>query len=223
MAELSTARNESGTDRLSINKDISDAPPVYRRRLPCFAGRVQPENAANPAQDKVAGVLDAAVPDANPAATVPIPSNEASTDDYVAKAAVIELFAIESSRLAEQQRTSNLKVRIFAAMMVKAHGNITQGLKTALSQSREAAPLPATLPLDPQAKLETPKQATATDFDHRYLETQVDAHQDALDLHSGYANAGASPALHTFAIQTAPAMQEQLDRARALRDSLPQP
>lgn len=176
--------------------------------------------AANPAQDKVAGVPDAAVPDANPAATVPTPSKEASTDDYVARAAVIELFAIESSRLAEQ-RTTNLKVRTFAAIMVKAHGNITQGLKTSLSQSREATRLPATLPLDLQAKLETLKQATATDFDHRYLETQVDAHQDALNLHSRYANAGDSPALHTFAIQTAPAMQEQLDRAQALRDSLP--
>ena len=58
---------------------------------------------ANTAQDKVVGVPDAAVPDANPAATVPTPSNEASTDDYVSKAAAINLFEIESSRIAEQR------------------------------------------------------------------------------------------------------------------------
>lgn len=177
---------------------------------------------ANTAQDKVVGVPDAAVPDANPAATVPTPSNEASTDDYVSKAAAINLFEIESSRIAEQ-RAANPEVRSFAAMMVKEHGNTTQGLKTALSQSRETAPRPATLPLDLRAKLDALTQASAADFDRRYMETQVDAHQDALNLHSRYANAGDSPALHTFAIQTAPAVQKQLDRARSLRDSLPQP
>jgi predicted outer membrane protein len=58
--------------------------------------------------------------------------------------------------------------------------------------------------------------ASGRDFDHLYARMQVMAHQEALALHGGYAQAGTDPGLVTFARQVTPHIQHHLVMARRL-------
>jgi len=58
--------------------------------------------------------------------------------------------------------------------------------------------------------------ARGTQFDRLYATMQVQAHQEALALHSGYAETGFDPALRSFAAQVAPVVQSHLAMAQRL-------
>src|SRR6185436_1619273 len=143
-------------------------------------------------------------PDANPAATIPTPSNEASLPDFVTKAALSDMFEIDAAKLA-QKRSTNAEVKKFAAEMIKAHTDTTAGLKKAIADSGQALTPPAALDDHMQGELDDLVKVDAKDFDKKYMNNQVDAHQAALDLMQRYANDGTVAAIKTFAIATAPA------------------
>src|SRR5690606_3697148 len=131
----------------------------------------------------------AATPDANPAATVPTPSNEAAAPDFVAKAAASDMFEIEAAKVA-QKRSTNAEVKKFAGEMITAHTKSTADLKKAIADSGASITPPAALPDDLQGKLDDLNKADAKDFDKNYMDNQVDAHQAALDLLQRYAQDG---------------------------------
>lgn len=162
---------------------------------------------------------EAVAPDANPAATVPTPSNEAGAPDFVAKAAASDMFEVEAGKIAVE-RATNAEVKAFAQMMVDGHTRTTTDLKTALAGSGLAISPPATLPDDKASALADLRAVDARDFDRKYMEGQVDAHQAALDLMTRYAQDGDNPTLKAAAAATMPVVQEHLDKARALRDGL---
>lgn len=158
-------------------------------------------------------------PDANPAATIPTPADEAAAPDFVDKAAVSDMFEVESSRIA-LERTKNPDIKAFAQMMVDAHTKTTENLKTAIAGSGLALTPPGALPDDKMSTLADLRSASADDFDRKYMDAQVDGHQAALDLLTRYAQDGDNASLKAFAAATAPAVQQHLDKARPLRDAL---
>lgn len=160
----------------------------------------------------------AATPDANPAATVITPSNEAAAPDFVAKAGASDMFEVEAAKLAET-RSKSPEVKKFAADMVLAHTKSTAALKKAIADSGQTtlAP-PAALPKDLQDKLTD--LGKADNFDKAYMDNQVDAHQAALDVMQRYAQDGDVPAIKAFAAATAPVVQQHLDMARKIRDAV---
>lgn len=162
---------------------------------------------------------EAAAPDANPAATIPTPSNEAAAPDFVAKAAASDMFEVEAGKLA-LTKTANKDIKAFAQMMVDGHTKTTEDLKAAIAASGQAITPPAALPSDKQDALNDLKEKTGADFDKAYLDSQVDAHQAALDLLTRYANDGTVPQIKAFASTTAPVVQEHYDKAKALRDAV---
>ena len=170
------------------------------------------EGAATPAEQ-------AATPDANPAATIPTPSNEAVAPDFVAKAAASDMFEIQAAKLA-QTRATNPDVKKFAAMMVADHTKSTAALKKAIADSGQAITPPATLPDNLKDKLDDLTKVEAKDFDKDYMDNQVDAHQAALDLLQRYAQDGDVVQIKVFAAETAPTVQKHLDAARTLRDAV---
>lgn len=170
------------------------------------------EGAATPAEQ-------AATPDANPAATVPTPSNEATAADFVPKAAASDMFEIEAAKIA-QKRSTNAQVKKFAAEMIKAHTDSTAGLKKAIVDSGQTFDLPTVLPSDLQGKLDDLTKADAKDFDKKYADEMGDAHQDALNLLQRYAEDGDVPAIKTFAAATAPTVQKHLEMAKGLEDGM---
>ena len=170
------------------------------------------EGAATPAEQ-------AATPDANPAATIPTPSNEAKAPDFVAKAAASDMFEIQAAKLA-QTRSANAEVKKFAAMMIADHTKSTDALKKAIADSGQTIAPPATLPDDLKGKLDDLTKADAKDFDANYMDNQVDAHQNTLDVLQRYAQDGDVAQIKAFAAATAPVVQKHLDEARRIRDAV---
>lgn len=167
------------------------------------------KGAATPAEQ-------AATPDANPSATIPTPSDETKADVFAMKAADCDLFEIQAGKLA-QTRSSNASVKTFAANMIKAHTATSEGLKKAISTAGAAITPPTALSKEMQDKLDDLTKADAKDFDKKYADAMVDAHQAALNLLQRYAQDGDTPALKTFAADTAPKVQEYLNMAEGLK------
>ena len=172
--------------------------------------KTETKGAATPAEQ-------AATPDANPAATVITPSNEAAAPDFVAKAAASDMFEVEAAKLA-QTKAKNPGVKKFADEMVTAHTKSTADLKKAIADSGQTLALPTALPKDLQDKLSD--LGKAENFDKAYMDNQVDAHQAALDVMQRYAQDGDVPVIKAFAAATAPTVQQHLEKARVVRDAV---
>lgn len=161
----------------------------------------------------------AATPDANPAATVPTPANEAAAPDFVMKAGLSDIYEIAAAKLASE-RAQNPKVKAFAKDMIAAHTKSSEDLKAAIAASGQTSlMLPTALPSDMQDKIDDLRKKDAKDFDKAYLDDQVDAHQNALNLLQRYAEDGDLDAVKAFATAAAPVVQKHLDMATALRDA----
>lgn len=167
------------------------------------------KGAATPAEQ-------AATPDANPAATLPTMADETKADVFAMKMADSDMFEIEAAKLAAS-RSTNPSVKKFAMMMETAHKKTSDGLKSAISASGVAFTPPTMLSKDMQDELDDLSKADAKDFDKKYADTMVDAHQSALNLLQRYAQDGDTPALKTFAADTAPKVQEHLNMAEGLK------
>ena len=175
----------------------------------CGQKAEETKGAATPAEQ-------AATPDANPAATVPTPADETKADVFAMKAADSDMFEIAAAKLAAT-RSTNPSVKKFAAAMEKAHMASTAELKSAIAASGAAITLPTTLSKDAQDDLDDLNKADAKDFDKKYADDMVDAHQAALNLLQRYAQDGDTPAIKAFAAATAPKVQEHLNMAEGLK------
>lgn len=158
-------------------------------------------------------------PDANPSATLATPANEAAAPDFVMKAAASDMYELESSRLA-QEKAQNAELKAFATQMIADHTKSTNDLKAAIAQANLNLQMPAAMPQDMQEKITALQNATGAEFDRLYAEQQVEAHQNALNLMSRYAQDGDTPALQTFASNTAPVIQRHFDMITRLRDQM---
>jgi putative membrane protein len=167
------------------------------------------KGAATPAEQ-------AATPDANPAATVPTPADETKADVFAMKAADSDMFEIAAAKLAAT-RSTNPSVKKFAAAMEKAHTATSAELKSAIAASGATITLPTMLSEDAQGKIDDLTKADAKDFDKKYADDMVDAHQSALNLLQRYAQDGDTPAIKAFAAATAPKVQEHLNMAEGLK------
>ena len=171
------------------------------------------------ADDNATAPAESVTPDANPAATLPTPADEASAPDFVRLAAESDMFEIQSSQMAAE-RAQNADVKAFARMMIEAHNKSTADLKAALQASGQAI-TPPTQPSEEVAEdLNELREVEAGDFDKEYIDAQVDAHQSALNLMQRYAGDGDVPELQAFAAATAPVIQQHLDQAKALQEKL---
>lgn len=158
----------------------------------------------------------AQTPDANPAATVPTPADETKADVFAMKAAASDMFEIEAAKLAAT-RSTNVQVKAFAKKMETAHTKSSDALKTAIAASGATITLPTMLPEDLQGKLDDLRKASDSDFDKAYADSQVDAHQAALNLLQRYAQDGDTAAIKAFAAALAPTVQEHLNMAEGLK------
>lgn len=166
-------------------------------------------------REQDAGAPAAQAPAPEPAAAAAPPSMPPA--DYVAAAAVSDLYEIEAARIA-QERSQNDEVKALAQMIATDHEKSANDLKAAVSQTGQTLTIPAALPADRQAQIEALNAATPTDFDAVWLTQQVQAHEQALLLHQRYAQNGDLAALKAFAAATAPVIQRHLDQVRQLRD-----
>lgn len=159
---------------------------------------MQPVNAAQDAASAVVGAGSAALAALN-------------TSDFVASAAMSDMFEIESSRMASG-RAQNADVKRYADMMIAEHTTSSAELATA-ARGVEDAVIPATLDQRRLGLLDNVRGASPVDFDDTYLDQQIAAHTETLAFMRGYAERGDNPALKAHAAKVAPIVQRHLDEA----------
>jgi putative membrane protein len=134
-----------------------------------------------------------------------------SPAQFVARAGSIDLFIINSAKLA-LQRSSNGRIREFATMMIEAH----QGTSAQLSlESRRLNLLPSATLLAKHSSMLSALEA-APDFDTAYREQQRSVHDEAQQLYSSYAARGSSPTLRPVAATALPIVERHIRLLRYL-------
>ena len=141
------------------------------------------------------------------------------SDQYVQKAAMSDLFEIESSKLA-LERTQNPDVKAFAQRMIDDHTQSTEKLQGLLQTASIGATPPAAFDRAHQRLLERLRNASTARFDRLYMRIQVKGHQDALKVQEGYARRGDNDQLRSFAGEASPMVQDHLSQARQILGGL---
>ncbi|GAA4725847.1 DUF4142 domain-containing protein [Sphingomonas lutea] len=149
---------------------------------------------------------------ARPLAATAAPAGPAiSAAAYISNAASIDLFAVRSANVA-LQRSTNLRTREFASMMVAAH----RGTAAQLSLAGRRLNLLPGADLMPRHDAMMAQLVAAGDFDATYRALQLQVHQDALTLHRNFAARGASPTLRPVAAAAVPIIERHLRLLRTL-------
>lgn len=179
------------------------------------------ENVATEAEtatgDATIETATAAQPGAMPAMGDPA-ADPNTPAGYAMTAALSDMYEIESSRLA-LEKSNSAEVKQFAQMMVDGHTQTTAELKSALAAAGVSMTPPATLDARRQAMVDELRGIEAAAFDTAYLDQQTRAHEEALNLHQGFAQSGDSAPLKAFAAKTAPIVQGHLDTVKRLDES----
>jgi putative membrane protein len=172
----------------------------------------QNTNAASAAVDKAQDATGAAVGAASANTLGPH-----DTAAFVSNASQSDMYEIEAAKTA-QARTKNPDIKAFAKMMVADH---TATMKAMGPLATAAGQTPADkLDQRRQGFIDNLKTASDADFDKTYVDQQVAAHKEALDLMTGYAKDGSDAGLKDGAAKTAPKVQMHLDKVTAMQAAM---
>jgi putative membrane protein len=144
--------------------------------------------------------------------------SEAAT--FAKKAAIGDMFEIESSKLAAS-KSGNAEVKSFAQEMITAHTQTTEEVKKLATAEGFATELPKQMDSKHAKMLSDLKSLSGAKFDRKYVELQVAAHKEAVDLFDTYAAQGKNPSFKQFAAKTVTAIKRHLDHAQTLGKSIP--
>ena len=136
------------------------------------------------------------------------------TPAFVSNASQSDMYEVQAAQIAEK-RSHNKDIVAFAKMMEKDHAKST----------RMMTPLVAAAGQKPADKLDDRRQgfidhlnqASDADFDKVYVDQQVAAHKEALDLMQGYAKDGSDAGLKGGAASIAPTVQMHLDHIQKIQ------
>lgn len=137
----------------------------------------------------------------------------ATSDDFVDAAAEAGIAEVVAGNLA-QEKSQNADIKQFAQKMVADHTKTNQQLgdiarKLDISMPDEAA-------LTDKVKkmiLEWREES----FDKAYINNQVDAHEQAVELFRKEAESSDKPELKAFASEKLPALEHHLEQAKTLQ------
>ncbi|MEH3101859.1 DUF4142 domain-containing protein [Sphingomonas adhaesiva] len=133
---------------------------------------------------------------------------------YVAAAGAGDLYERQSSQLV-LQTTADPKVRSFAQMMLTDHAKSTAQVKAAAARAKVPVAPPKLMP-DQSKMIADLRAQSGTARDAAYVAQQKTAHQKALALHRGYADAGTSAPLKAAAAGIAPVVQHHIEMLNAM-------
>ena len=144
----------------------------------------------------------------------PSPMTPTDAMGYSRMAAASDLFEIQSSQIA-LQASQNPETRRYAQMLINHHTQTTATLMAA-ARSAGMTPPPPMLDARKAAMIEELRRTPRERFDMVYFMQQMPAHQEALALHSTYAQGGDNPALRGAAAAAVPLVQQHLTEAQAM-------
>jgi putative membrane protein len=138
-----------------------------------------------------------------------------SATTYVQNAARGDMFEIQAANTA-LDKTKSDSVRNFAQMMIDDHTASSEKLKSALQKSNIKVSFPKDLDKKHSGMLDRLKKASAASFDQAYLQSQLAAHRDMLNLHQGYSRNGDNDALKQLASEAATVVQKHLSQLQQM-------
>jgi putative membrane protein len=162
-----------------------------------------------------AGPVQAADGTAGRPAQIATAASTTEAQGYVDKAAIGDMFEVQSSEVA-LQKTKDPALRKFAEHMVNDHSRLSHKLQDTLKSANITVTPPAKLDQAHEEKLAKLRNASGDQFDREYREMQIQGHQEALKLHSDYSKTGSNEALKRFAGETTPVVQQHLNEIQAL-------
>jgi putative membrane protein len=151
-----------------------------------------------------------------PAAAKPNqPAAQMSSDDtmFVQKAAEAGMKEVEQGKMAAQ-KAANTQVKAYANKLVKDHTAANNQLKAIAK--RKNIELPASAPSSADAWA----GQTGAAFDKGFIDAQVKAHQEAIELFEKEANTGTDAQLKAFAQKQLPGLRAHLKQAQDLQSKL---
>ncbi len=171
------------------------------------------ENAVDATQNALSNTAEATgtMLENSSLALTPTPSPQKFAD----KAAKGDAFGIAAAEIAAKNATSPA-VKEFAAMMIQAHKTSAAAFKKAAGAAQPAITPDANMTSEQLEDLADLKKLTGVRFDKEYIESQVDAHEDALELIKKYARDGEAATLKAAAAESIPVMERNLNRAREI-------
>ena len=137
-----------------------------------------------------------------------------ATQQFVQKAAISDLFEIQSGQLA-QQKAANDEYKQFGQMVRDDHSETTDQIK-AMASNLPGLQLPQALDAAHKQKLDKLQSLSGAQFEDQFKKDQVAGHQDAVKLFERYAQKGDQPDLKIFAQETLPKLKEHLQHAQSL-------
>ncbi|WP_373488565.1 DUF4142 domain-containing protein [Blastomonas sp.] len=156
---------------------------------------------------------DSALEDAAPGSggdTGMVAEQNLPTATYVARAAMSDLYEIQSGQLAVNKGNSD-ETRSFGRMMIADHSQSSRDMKTALGQAKMPTDPPTMLDAEHQAMLEKLNMTQGHAFDTEYMAQQMTAHRKALALHQSYSANGETTQLRAFAQKVAQVVAKHHD------------
>jgi putative membrane protein len=138
--------------------------------------------------------------------------------EFVMSAARDGMFEVEAGKLAQTKATDE-SVKKYAGMMVEHHSKANEELTT-LAKSFNLE-VPTQLPDDKRDKMQELRDEEADDFDEKYIEMMIDAHQDAVDLFEKQMKRNDDdPQLQQWASKTVPTLRTHLEEAKTAKKLL---
>jgi putative membrane protein len=155
----------------------------------------------------------------------PVPvdlNNTLMAPGFLAHAGSANQFEIQSAQLALQSGV-NPSTQNLANMLIADHTSMGQQVAAAATTAGLTPPPPTLLPAE-QATLDQLRAAgTGAGFNLAFLQAQITAHQQAIQMMQNYAANGDVPALRTVATGAIPIMQKHLQMAQSLAEAPPPP
>ncbi len=149
------------------------------------------------------------------ALALPAAAAPRSTENFVKNATVGNMFEVQSSIIA-LEKSQNEAVKEFAGIMVEDHREAAQAMKKALADSGTDAVPPTGLDEKHRKLLDKMQSAEGAAFDKQYINAQVMAHNEAVDLFAQYSRNGEAGPLQAFAAGTLPTLKEHQEHVKEL-------
>ncbi len=138
-----------------------------------------------------------------------------ATQMFVQDVAFTDMYEVQAGQIAAM-RSQSPDVRQFAQQMVDANTQNLNQLKQLIAKDAPGYKPPTQLDQTHQALLDDLQAANDPTFDARYIAQQLDQHNQAMILMRGYIKAGDIPDFRTFAQQTVPILNTQLQEINAI-------
>jgi putative membrane protein len=161
--------------------------------------------------------MDTTSSDTSNTSNKPMIAVDGTTSDFMVKVADVGMTEVKLGHVAEE-KSSNKRVKDFAAMMVKDHSAAGDELKSLAS--RKNVTLPTAVGDDHQKKIDDLSKKSGKDFDKAYIDAMVDGHQATVNDFEKASNNTKDPDVKAWVDKTLPTIKMHLDSAKAIKKAI---